>query len=119
MLLSNNGPVGLYVPKLGKFFYIKETTIGKIINNKIGIDRLRKILLAKGLLDFSVETIKGNNPSDLKGTNPIIMNLADAKKANYTIEEIYASEAEAKRAQQEKSNQEITNGTGTLFKKST
>ena len=81
---------GLFIPSEDKLFVIKET---RWTDKNRSLDRLRKMLTARGLVDFAGLHVG----KDKAKVIPRIMNLTEAKQKGYEIVELPASEMEAKR----------------------
>jgi hypothetical protein len=87
---------GLFIPAEEKLFIILET---QWTNNKTSLDSLRKILLARGLVDFGIVNLSTarDNTTQVQKLMPKIMSVAEAKRKGYPIEQVAASALEAKR----------------------
>lgn len=103
---------GLYVPSVETLYVMANT---KWANHQLDIDRLRKILLAKGILNFQSQSLTGNKVG-MSTKIPVIMSVKDAKAKDYKIEEIYGTSIEKKRVE-ESSSQEQKQTVGRFKKK--
>lgn len=105
---------GLFIPAEEKLFIILET---QWTNHKTSLDSLRKILLARGLVDFSAVNLSTSrdNTSEITKLMPKIMSVAEAKQKGIPIEEVAASALEAKR--QAAKPEEVRKGNGMFGKK--
>lgn len=86
---------GLYVPAKGTLYILKST---KWTNTQLVIDRLRKVLLAKGILDITASLLSGDK-REVASFVPVIMTVKDAKSKGYIIEELFGTETEKRRVE--------------------
>lgn len=105
---------GLFIPAEEKLFIILET---QWTNHKTSLDSLRKILLARGLVDFSAVNLSTarDNTAQVGKLMPRIMSVAEAKQKGHPIETVAASALEAKR--QAAAPEEPRKGNGMFGKK--
>lgn len=100
--------IGLFVPAKQTLYIIKST---RWTVQQLNMDRIRKILMARGILDFGHVALTGNT-KDIANYFPIQMTVKQAKDRGFQIEELFASEIEKHRVEKvdEKIEEKVGNG---------
>ena len=111
--LDNDKEIGLFVPEKQTLYIIKAT---KWNVPQLNMDRIRKILMARGILDFGHVAIGGGSVKDISAYYPVRMTVQQAKDKGFAIEELYGSETEKRRVEATDEKPEENKGPG-MFKK--
>lgn len=86
--------IGLYIPAHNKLFIVKKT---RQLEDKLAIDKLRKVLLGRGYLDFQHLVASNSSENEKKAYNPIFMSVKEAKDKSIEIEEVIVSDTDWRR----------------------
>lgn len=104
---------GLFLPATSTLYLIART---KWTNKQMSIDRIRKILLARGLLNFTGASLSGSQ-KDIGLYLPQMMTLKEAETKNFKIEYLYGSETEKTRVENQPAQPSQTSKPVGIFKK--
>ncbi len=90
--------VGIYIPNKKTFYYYEN---GQHTPGQTGIDRLRGVLISRGLIDLTDQTRKRH----------LVMTLAEAKLEGHAVDVIYMN----RHIEKQMANQRQVKDIGTLW----